>query len=230
MRAVFVGAGSLGVKTAQLLLKRGHEVVIVESDKERIDALAEELDCGLLHGDGSKPMILKEADPGSTDVLFCLTENDQANIIASLVGRSLGFGRVVTKIADPEFEHICIELGLENTIIPARTIGRYLADMFEGRDPLEISTMIRDEARVFSFVARKEDEMQIEKLGLPKDSRVICIYREGKFLLAESDTVLKSGDEVVVISHRDSLSALTERWTGKNHSDGHRTNDGEKGK
>ncbi|MFZ0486051.1 MAG: TrkA C-terminal domain-containing protein, partial [Arenicellales bacterium] len=153
-----------------------------------------------------------------TDVLYCLTENDQANIIASLVGRSLGFGRVVTKIADPEFEHICIELGLENTIIPARTIGRYLADMFEGRDPLEISTMIRDEARVFSFVARKEDEMQVDALGLPKDSRIICIYRDDKFLLAESETTLKSGDEVVIITHRDSLAELTERWTGEKNS------------
>jgi len=213
MRAVFVGAGSLVVKTAHLLLGRGHEVVIVESDKERIDALTEELDCGFLHGDGSKPAILREADPGRTDVLYCLTNNDQANIIASLVGRSLGFGRVVTKIEDPEFEHICIELGLENTIIPARTIGRYLADMFEGKDPLELSTMIRDEARGFSFVARKDDEMRIDALGLPKNSRAICIYRDDKFLLAEDDTVLKAGDEVVIITHRDNLTALAERWT-----------------
>lgn len=213
MRAVFVGAGSLVVKTAHLLLGRGHEVVIVERDKERIDALSQELDCGFLHGDGSKPAILREADPGQTDVLYCLTNNDQANIIASLVGRSLGFGRVVTKIEDPEFEHICIELGLENTIIPARTIGRYLADMFEGKDPLELSTMIRDEARGFSFVARKEDEMRIDELELPKNSRVICIYRNDKFLLADSDTALKTGDEVVIITHRDNLTALAERWT-----------------
>jgi len=213
MRAVFVGAGSLVVKTAHLLLGRGHEVVIVERDKERIDALSQELDCGFLHGDGSKPAILREADPGQTDVLYCLTNNDQANIIASLVGRSLGFGRVVTKIEDPEFEHICIELGLENTIIPARTIGRYLADMFEGKDPLELSTMIRDEARAFSFVARKEDEMRIDELELPKSSRVICIYRNDKFLLADGDTALKTGDEVVIITHRDNLATLAERWT-----------------
>lgn len=212
MRAVFVGGGSLAVKTAHLLLGRGHEVVIVERDKERIEALSQELDCGFLHGDGSTPVILREADPAQTDVLYCLTDNDQANIISSLVGRSLGFGRVVTKIEDPEFEHICIELGLESPIIPARTIGRYLADMFEGKDPLELSTMIREEARAFSFVARSDDEGRVDALALPKNSRVICVYRDNKFLLPEDDTVLKSGDEVVVITHRDSLAALTERW------------------
>jgi trk system potassium uptake protein TrkA len=130
MRAVFIGAGALSVAAATLLRDKGEEVVIVEQDKERIDALSEGIDCGFLHGDGSKPAILREADPSGTDVLFALTGNDQANILASLVGRSLGFKRVVTKIEDPELEHICKELGLEDVIVPSRTIGRFLAERY----------------------------------------------------------------------------------------------------
>jgi trk system potassium uptake protein TrkA len=198
--------------TARLLLKRGHEVVIVERDKDRISALSEELDCGYVHGDGSKPAILRETDPDKTDVLFCLTGQDQANIIASLVGRSLGFARVVTKIEDPEFEHICIELGLKDTIIPSRTIGRHLADLFEGQDPLELSTMIRDEARAFSFVLHEDDAAAVKELGLPEATRVVCVYREGKFIMPDDDTALKADDEVVVITHRRNLPALEQRW------------------
>ena len=93
MRVVFIGAGVLSVATARYLLKRGNEVVIIERDKSRIDELSQELDCGFLHGDGSKPALLREADPDHTHTLFCLTNSDQANIIASLVGRSLGFER-----------------------------------------------------------------------------------------------------------------------------------------
>lgn len=212
MRAVFVGASSLAVMTAQLLLKRGHEVVVIERSKDVIRELSTELDCGYLNGDGSKPAILREAEPAQTDVLYCLTDNDQANIIASLVGRSLGYARVVTKIEDPEFEHICIELGLDGTIIPARTIGRYLTDMLEGQDPLELSTMIRDEARAFSFVAREDDELALGELALPEPSRIVCIYRDGKFLPAESDTKLEAGDEVVVVTHRKNIPELQERW------------------
>lgn len=212
MRAVFIGASSLAVRTAQLLLQRGHEVVMVERDKERIEALGSELDCGFVNGDGSKPAILRETDPAGTDVLFCLTGNDQANILASLVGRSLGFRRVVTKIDDPAFEHVCIELGLEDTIIPSRTIGRFLADLFEGHDPLELSSMIRDEARTFTFVAREEDEVTISELDLPASSRVICVYRGGKFVVPDSDTRLKAGDEVVIVTHSKHLGKLVERW------------------
>lgn len=213
MRAVFIGAGSLTVMAARLLLKRDHEVIIIEKDKETIDDLSSELDCGFIHGDGGKPAILREADPGDTDVLFCLTSSDQANILASLVGRSLGFERVITKIEDPEYEHICIELGLENPIIPSRTIGRYLADMLEGQDPLELSTMIRDEARTFSFVVREEDGNSIEELDLPGDSRVIGIYRGDKLIIADDESKLKKDDEVVIITRRENLEELHQRWS-----------------
>lgn len=214
MRAVFVGASSLAVMTTRLLLKRGHEVVMIERDKERIDTLAEELDCGFLLGDGSKPALLREADPSKTQILFCLTNNDQTNILASLAGRSVGYPRVVTKVEDPEFEHLCIELGLEDAIIPARTIGRYLADMFEGQDHLELIAMIKDEARLFSFVAREEDEGPIEDLDLPEESRVMFLYRNDKFNLPDTETVLKKGDEVAVITHSKHLDKLRERWNG----------------
>jgi trk system potassium uptake protein TrkA len=212
MKAVFVGSSSLTVMTTRLLLKRGHEVVIVEQDKTRIESLADELACGFVQGDGSKPAILRETDPAHTDFLFCLTDNDQTNIIAGMVGRSLGFARVVTKIEDPEFEHICLELGLEDMIRPALTIGRYLADMLEGQDLLELTAMIKDEARVFSFVAQAADAGPVSALQLPEDSRVICLYRKEKFILADENTVLKEDDEVVVLTHRRNLSSLQTRW------------------
>jgi trk system potassium uptake protein TrkA len=212
MRAVFVGASALAVMTAMILLKRKHEVVIIEHNRERIDALSEELDCGFLHGDGSKPAILREANPSKTDMLFCLTDNDQTNIIASLVGRSLGFARVVTRIEDPEFEHICIELGLEDTIIPDQTIGRYLGDMFEGRDVLEMSSMIKNQARVFSFVVRDEHAVPVHELSLPKDSRIVCLYRDEKFMLPDEDFVLQTEDEVLLITDRRNLPELDKQF------------------
>ena len=62
-RAVFIGASPATIATAKVLLSRGHEVVIIEQDKEKAESLTESLDCGILHGDGSRPAILKEADP-----------------------------------------------------------------------------------------------------------------------------------------------------------------------
>lgn len=210
MRVVFVGASPATLAAVKVLLDRGHEVVIVEQDREIIESLAD-LDCGILHGDGSRPAILKEADPGNTDFLFCLTTNDQTNIIASLVGRSLGYPRVITRIENAEFEHVCLELGLVDTIVPEVTVARHLADMMEGRNPLELSATLGTDARLISFVLGEEDAGDISALAMPGDSRVICLYRDDELIFAESGLELRKGDKVVVLARTEDADTLRDR-------------------
>jgi trk system potassium uptake protein TrkA len=215
MRIAFIGAGEVVVMTARALIAQGHEVVIIEADRALIDELADELDCSFLHGDGSKPAILREVGPEQTDMLFCLSDNDQANLIASLVGRSLGFRRIVTSIQDIEFEGICSELGLENIIVPGRTISRYLVDMVRGLDPLELSTILKEDARFLTFTAQEQDAGTVAELDLPEGARVVCYYRDGNFALADAETALRAGDEVVILTHSKNLARLEERWAPK---------------
>ena len=220
MRTVFVGAGKVSIGTAKALIKKGHEVVIIELDKEKIDELSEEMDCSFLQGDGSQPNLLREVNPEQTDFLFCLTDSDQANVIASLVGRSLGFKRVVTGIGDPQFEGICHELELKDTIIPSRTISRYLEDMVGGTENLNLSEVLKDEARLFTFTAKEEDAVTAKDLKLPADAKVICYYREGKFSHADEETTFRIGDEVVILTHSKNMPALQERWEPKPAQEG----------
>lgn len=215
MRIVFIGAGKVGIETAKALVTKGHEVVIIETDKTKIDELSEEMDCSFLQGDGSRPDILREVNPEQTDILFCLTDSDQANVIASLVGRSLGFKRVVTSISDEQFEVICHELGLKDTIIPSRTITRYLVDLVGGGENVELSTVVKDEARFFILIAGEEDVVAAKDLKLPAAAKVICYYRDGKFSHADEDTTFRIGDEIVILTHSKNMPALQERWQPK---------------
>jgi len=215
MRTVLVGAGKVSIETAKALIKKGHEVVIIENDKARIDELSEEMDCSFLQGDGSQPNLLREVNPERTDFLFCLTSSDQVNLIASLVGRSLGFKRVVTSIGDPQFESICHELGLKDTINPSRTISRYLEDMVGGGENVELSTVIKDVARFFTMVAKEEDAVPAGELKLPAGAKVICYYRDGNFSHAAEDTVFRKGDEIVILTHSKNMPELQERWRTK---------------
>lgn len=212
MRVAIVGASALAVATARNLIKHGHDVVMIEADKEKITSLSEQIDCGFIKGDGTRPAILREADPKATSILFCLTDVDQDNILSGLVGRSLGFAKVVPKIEDPEYEHICLELGLDETIIPDSAIARMLADMVMGQAMPELSTIVRGEVRFFMFVANDDDAGKIEALDLPDQTRVVCIYRDDGFLLPDAGTEVKANDEVVLITHSDKLKALHERW------------------
>ena len=173
--------------------------MIIETDKAKIDELSKEMGCSFLQGDGSRPDILREVNPEQTDILFCLTDSDQVNVIASLVGRSLGFKRVVRSIRDEQFESICHELGLKDTIIPSRTISRYLEGMVGGSKNVGLSSVLNDEAvPAGRRRARKE-------LKLPVDARVVCYFRDDKFAHADEETTLHAGDEIVILTHSKNL-------------------------
>jgi trk system potassium uptake protein TrkA len=210
MRLAFIGTSSLTLATAEMLLEAGHEVILIEKDKERFDA-------GFLHGDGTEPEVLRDAGPEDTDVLFCLLDSDQTNIIASLVGRSLGFQRVVPRIADLQFQRICNELGLENTVLPNKAVASHLVDLLHGEKSLEMSSLIRGDAEVFNFVVGEQDAGTVEELDLPPETRMICLYRDDAFTLPEKISELQAGDEVILVTHRNRLSELKKRFTRQNN-------------
>jgi trk system potassium uptake protein TrkA len=220
MRIVFSGAGPMTVLTAQTLTKQGHEVIIIEVDKQKIDRLSDELDCSFVQGDASKPAILSQVDPKDCDFLFCLTDSDQVNIITALLGRSMGFKRVVPSIEDAELQHLCSELELEDTIIPVRTMSQYLENMVRGLDSVELSTVLRRGARLFTFVAGKNEANPISELDLPEATRVVFYYRGDRFHFVDEKTRFKEKDEIVILTHSESLPALKERWTPKQADEG----------
>ncbi|MBN1275999.1 MAG: TrkA family potassium uptake protein, partial [Deltaproteobacteria bacterium] len=95
------------------------------------------------------------------------------------------------------------------------TISRYLADMVEGVDILELSTVIKGEARFFSFTVDKEKGKRVAELDLPGHARVVCYYRDGRFSLADEETKLHKGDEMVILTHSECIDDLRERWNPK---------------
>jgi len=215
MRLVFSGAGPMTMMAVRALTEQGHEVIIIELDKDKIDRLSEEMDCSFLHGDAAKPALLSQTDPKKCDFLFCLTNSDQANIITALLGRSMGFKRVVTSIEDVELESLCSELGLDDTIIPSHTMSQHLVNMVRGLDNIELSTLLKHDARFFTFVAGKQDAQSAAELDLPDDARMVLYYRDEKFHFADDDSKIKKDDEIVILTHSKSLSELTERWNPK---------------
>lgn len=207
MRAVFIGASTLAIITAQLLLDQGDEVVIIEIDRDKIDELSDQLDCGFVHADGTRPDVQREVSPKHSDVLFCLTDSDQNNILASLVGQALGFKRVFTKIESSDFKHLCHELGLENVIIPDREVAKGLIDtVCGGEEKVDITTALSGDLRFFTFVVEKSG--CVSDLYLPKPSRVIAITREGESFIANEESDIAENDELVIIAHKDQYKTL----------------------
>lgn len=220
MRYVLIGAGELTLNIVRMLLESGHDIVVIEKDRQRIEDLVETLDVAFLHGDGAKPLIQREAKPEEADGLLCLTDDDEDNILAALVGRQLGFPRVIPKIADPEFIDICEELGLEDTIIPDQTMARHVVDLLVAGADVDLSTFIGGGVRFYSFTVSEREAGPCHHLDLPERTRPVAVQRGESFNLADADTDLRDGDRLLLITHVDHLSELRQRWPARERGGG----------
>ncbi|MFC6673082.1 potassium channel family protein [Marinobacterium aestuariivivens] len=212
MRVVLIGTNPLTLATARMLQDEGVDVILIERDKERIEQLSEQLDCGFLHGDAGSPDVLKEAEPENTDALFSLLDNEQTNIIVALVARSLKFSRVVPLVAESQFERICTELGLADTVAPNRAVARHLVNQIRGEKSLELAAIIHRDAEVFSFIVTQDEAGPLADFSLPKATRIICLYRHEKLVLPEETDRLAADDEVIVITRPSRLDELKRLW------------------
>lgn len=211
MRVTFVGASHLAVQTARLLIERGHEVVVVDQDHEKIEALGDELDCGLVVGDGSRPAVLEQLAPEKTDHLLCVGERDESNVLAALVGRELGCARVVPKVDDPALEPICAKLGLDEVIVPDHEIALRLVDLVEGRSTPDLAAVVQSGLRFLSFGVPK-DVTDVAGLGLPDGARAIARNRGDESTLVDDASRFEKGDVLVVIAEEDLIESLRERF------------------
>lgn len=212
MRIVFVGACDRVLHATKKLIKRGHEVIIIESDKEKVEHLSDELDCGLMLGDGSNPKVLQETKPQSVDFLFGFTNSDQNNILIGLVGKSIGFKEVVVVINDNSYEPICQELGLDNVFQPAQKAGNAIVNFIERGDTSEVRDYIKGDGELFKIVISEKFAGDLDGLSLPSNARPICFYRDGDFQFFNENTQLKHKDELVLLVKKSEIEGLEKKF------------------
>lgn len=198
MRIVIVGASRFGIATADQLVDAGHEVVLVDRNAEKLERLAEEIDSGFLEGDGSLPSVLRDAYGDGADALVLLTNVDDVNILAALVGRSVGFGKVIPQIVRPQLLAVCEELGLQNLITPHATVARSLVRTLENQSHAGLDLRTHASFDVLGYpVGERQDGKTVGELDLPSKARTIAVTRGETDKLIEEDTKLRDGDTLI---------------------------------
>jgi trk system potassium uptake protein TrkA len=218
MRVVIIGASGAAVETVTLLLKYDYEVVVIETDQHRIDELSEILECGFLHGDGSKPSILREANAENTDVLLCLSDSDQDNIISALVGRELGYSRIILKISDSDYKTICAELKLDEVILPDTEISLALSRLIQNEQAAGHKAEVQGDLRFFTISIGEDDAGPLSDLNIPDEVRVVAVTRSNESVFPDDDMTLQAEDSVLLLASQAAVDDLCERF--KEASDG----------
>lgn len=89
MRVIIVGAGEVGYQIAKFLTYEGVDVVIIDRDGSKLRRISEELDIATIEAEGSDPSAFKEAGADNADLLLAVTNSDETNMIACLLGKAM---------------------------------------------------------------------------------------------------------------------------------------------
>lgn len=212
MRILISGGGELGRLVAESLIKSGHTVVIVESRAECCKELAEELNAIVIHGDATRPHILEKGEIADTDVVITTTSSDQDNLITAIVAKEYGVKRIIVKFNDPSFNPVCQRLGINEIVNPKVVAAHQMADMARGFHLLNLSPIVRGDARLFTTIVEKQEHIDrhITDLNLPKDCLIIGVYRHNEFIIPKGNIKLHRGDTITLICNEATLGSLQE--------------------
>ncbi len=210
-RIVIAGGGQIGLYVAQKLeeLHTNTRLKIIELDRERAIHVAEELNrTVVLNGSALDEEVLREADAPNADVILSLTDDDQVNILSSVLADRLGCKQNLALLNNRSFMSIVPSLGIDAYVNPqAITISHILQYVRRGR-VVHVHTVKNGEAEVIEAEALDTSSIvgtPIRALDLEGGVRIGAIVRKGETIPVTGDTEVKVGDRVIVFAMEENV-------------------------
>ena len=199
MNIIIIGCGKVGSRFAEILSKDGHDVVIVDNDKNAFKALNHDFNGITVIGVPIDQDVLKQAGIENADAFAAVTPDDNVNIMACQVAKEIfKVPRVIARIYNPEREHVFHQFGLD-TICPTNLTVDVIRSKIIGESGSSHHA-IAGEAFTFKCEAVKK-EYEGKKLNvvkLKKNSHLFGVLKSGVFNFPNTGMKLNKGDRLVI--------------------------------
>ncbi len=200
-RAVICGGGAVGLGVARGLREAGWWVKIIERDLARCEFLSERLDCLVLHGDGSDIDLLREEHVETTAALIAVTNNDEKNLLISLIAKQLGVDRIITRADRQVNERIFDSVGIDVVLSQRGAAVRSVVSEIVHTDHEHIAELEHGELSVLDLTLPRDwRPLPMALVKPPKPAGVGALLRGKKTIFPKDDTELKPGDHVFVMA------------------------------
>ena len=213
--AYFGGGGNIGGQLAALM-EKNYQVKVIEANPARTRELSAALDSTIvLLGDAANPDLLIEENIESMDVFCALTNDDEANILSSMLAKRMGAKKVMSLINRAAYVDL-VESGLIDIAISPHqvTIGALLAHIRRG-DVVAVHALRRGSAEAIEAIAHGDKTSSrvvgrpIEDINLPEGARISAIVRGDEVIIAHHDTVIESEDHVILfVTNKKKIAAV----------------------
>lgn len=212
MYIIVMGGGQVGYHLTRTLMAKGHEVLLVEKDPRRAARITEELGPVVFEGDGCEFRTLQQIGTNRADVVVAVTGDDEDNLVMCQISkRKFGVRRTIARINDPRNEDIFRRLGIDETVSSTKVIDDLIEQEIATGDVVPLAALRRGDLEIVEASIRQGSpaaNRAVRDLGLPEESLISCIIRDGRAILPQAETVLQPDDMVIALVHRDQEAAL----------------------
>ena len=212
-RIIIIGGGNIGMNLAQALeSETGITVRLIEISKDRARAVAEALpNTNITLGDALDSEILREAGVETADTVIAVSDDDETNILASLLAKRYGVERAVTLINSTSYAPLITRLGIDVAVSPRTiTVSTILQHVRRGRIR-SVHSLADGFAEVIEAEAVETSPLAgntLREAGLPSDVIVGALVRDGNVIIPRADTLIENNDDVVLLASARSVKKV----------------------
>jgi len=203
MYVIVVGGGKIGYYLTKQLLTEGHEVLLLEKDRRRQSAMAEQLGELVMQGDGCEVRIMAEAGFGRADVIVAVTGDDEDNlVICQMAKKNFQAPRTVARVNDPANLALFEKLGIDTTVSSTQIIFNLLEQQIEPGEIIPLGALKNGNIEVVAINVSERSPVlgqTIQDLRLPGNALIISVVRRDNALIPQKETRFENGDSVIAM-------------------------------
>lgn len=209
-----IGGGNVGFMLAKNLEVMKIKSKIIEKNYERCEFLSQELNSTLvINGDGTDLKLLDEEEIGSCDVVISVTNNDERNLLCSLLVKQLGVKRVIARVSKvlniPLFEKVGIDIAVSSK---TSAINEVRNDLDEA-DVDILATVEQGEAEVLEIPVKSDfDGKLIKDIRFPAPAIIGVVQRRSHIIIPKGDTQIKMRDILIVFTKAQDAQKIKEHF------------------
>jgi len=215
---VIMGGGGVGLHIAKVLDRMpGISVRLLEKSPKRAKEISAAFSSSVmvLVGDATDLDLLMEERIGEANVFIATTADDERNMVACQLARSLGVERTVAMVNKASYRQIYDLLGVDRAISPRVLCANHILRFVRSRSVSSIAVIADGRAEVLELEARHRDgksERKVKHLGLPRGTVLGALVRENEVIIPNGDTLVRNGDQVILFTLPENLSSIQETF------------------
>ncbi len=203
-KIMIIGGGDVGFFLAEALEGKGHLIKIIEKNETRCEFLAEKLDKAIvISGDGTDQSLLKEENISDLDTFIAVTNDEEANILTSLLSKRLGAHRSVALIDKPEYLSMVSTIGVDVAVSPRLASVSDILQFIRKGKVLAVKTLMEERVEAMETVAMETSDIvgiPIKNIKFPMGAIIGAVVKGEEVILPTGETTIDAGDKVVIFT------------------------------